>query len=119
MSEANLSSQVRALPGAGFFPVRYTFIQLALGALLVVAAFLKARQLIVANDWTWLQAAWLISGLVPRISWWVSAFTFIALGTFALFKTISGEADCGCFGAVRSPPWVAAVVDVLALLRAK
>lgn len=94
-----------------------------LGLILLVAAALKGRQLLVepvASNSLWTSrpililqvefelalGIWLLSGLFPKAAW------LVALGCFGLFslitflKGLTGAASCGCFGSVHVNPWV-------------
>jgi hypothetical protein len=61
---------------------------------------------------------WIISGLYPRLTRWLTALCFLVFFGSSLTKALSGEANCGCFGPVPINPWVTAAVDgfVLATL---
>ncbi len=101
----------------------FAVVRFLLGAVLLTAAALKAESLLMSPDWSFglvlfelTFAAWLFSGQYPAFAWWAAAGCF---GTFAMvagFKVLHGDADCGCFGVVRTPPWVALLIDVTALV---
>jgi hypothetical protein len=68
-----------------------------------------------AVAWELALGAWLLSGRAAPAAWLAS------VGTFGLFAAVSGYhgwvgvADCGCFGAIKTNPWVAFGIDVTAL----
>lgn len=107
-------------------------VAVGLGALLLTAAGLKLyglnvtavpqvgwfstpRVQVVAAVWELALGLWLLSGAY-RAGAWVAA-----VGTFTVFAAVSGyfgvigEANCGCFGVVRTSPWAAFSVDVAAI----
>ena len=107
----------------------YAVVRCALGAILLVAAALKAHQLAtqpLAEDSVFSSRAvltlwfeveivlglWLFSGLFPR------AALVAAMGCFSLFsavtgfKALSGEPSCGCFGVVEVSLWYTLILDV-------
>jgi Methylamine utilisation protein MauE len=108
--------------------VSFAVVRFLLGGILLTAAALKAELLFMSSAWPvmtwsfWLVlfelafAAWLFSGRLSAYAWWAAAGCF---GTFAIvagFKVLRGDADCGCFGVVETPPWVTFSLDVTALL---
>jgi hypothetical protein len=107
----------------------YDVVRIVLATVLLLAGGLKAHQLATepvigtgALDSRWLLMAtvefelffgiWLLSGILPKLTW------AAALGLFALFtcvsfyKAISGHATCGCFGRVPVNPWYTTTLDV-------
>ena len=48
---------------------------------------------------------WLIFGLLPRLTWLATVGLFTVFGGVSLYKALSGEASCGCFGAAQVNPW--------------
>jgi hypothetical protein len=105
-----------------------------LGLILLTAAALKSHQLatepvlgtgILNSRWLLIIGVevelffglWLVSGVLPRLSW---AMTLACFGVFtivSLSKALSGEATCGCLGS-RLPvnPWYMASFDFVAAL---
>jgi hypothetical protein len=62
----------------------------------------------------------LLSGILPRLTWALSLLCFGGFALISLYKGISGESTCGCFGRVPVNPWYTFTLDafaVLALLR--
>jgi hypothetical protein len=60
-------------------------------------------------------AVWLIGGRKRRATWWVVTAVFTVFAAAAIYGVWSGVASCGCFGRVKSPPWVSLVIDAAAL----
>jgi len=117
----------RAVPAWGFDVVR-----VVLGCILLTAAVLKGWQLAtepVANDtiftYRWSLTAqvevelflslWLLSGLYRRQVWWAALAGFAFFSCVTLYKGLSGEASCGCFGKVEVSPWYTLVLDLAAV----
>ena len=106
----------------------------ALGTLLIVAAALKAHQLLtepVANTDIWSYrpvlillvecelalGLWLLSGLLPRLAWLTALACFSFFCVVTLYKALTGAASCGCFGSVSVPPWITLLsIDLPAVL---
>ena len=105
-----------------------TLLRILLGVVLLLAAGMKVHELsttpyiaafpprwmmIVFTELEILFALWLL--FVPKnfekITWLatVGLFSFFALVT--LYKALSGEASCGCFGRVEINPWYTLVFD--------
>jgi hypothetical protein len=110
----------------------YDPIQRALGLTLMVAAVLKGYQLateptpevgvltsrwflIAVVEFEWAFGLWMISGLSPTVTRYGAIVCFATFACIALFKGLSGEQSCGCFGQVTVSPWSALVFDVLAV----
>jgi hypothetical protein len=107
-------------------------VRILLGLLLLAAAALKGHQLLTAPvtgrsvlesrgflvalvEVEFLLGVWLLSGLFRRAAWWAALACFSAFAPVALFKALSGERDCGCFGAVEVNPWLTAALDAAAV----
>ncbi len=106
----------------------YDVVRIALGLLLLTAAALKGHQLateptaetsLLTSRWLLIAVVefelffglWLLAGLYPRWTWRGALLCFGAFGSVSLWKAISGEASCGCFGRVPISPWQTLVVD--------
>jgi len=56
----------------------------------------------------------LLSGLYKRPVWLVTLVCFIGFSCVTLYKGLSGQASCGCFGKMEVSPWYTLIFDVLA-----
>lgn len=115
-----------ALP-VGQRPDWFPLVRNLLGAILVIAAGLKSGSdplmadailgvsymVLVLGELAF--AAWLFSGRQPAFSWWACIACFANFAIFAGYKVLIGDPDCGCFGAISSPPWVALAIDLTVL----
>ena len=104
-------------------------VRLLVAAVLLIAAVLKAHELLtrpVANQ-NLLSYRWSLSlqvlfevglglalalGVFRRLVWATTVGAFIFFCLITVSKALSGEASCGCFGAVQVNPWVTLVLDV-------
>ena len=94
-----------------------------LGVLLLAAAMLKGRQLLVEPSisnsiWPYrpfqiltveLELAigiWLLSGLFKKAAWIITVLCFSFFTLVSIYKAITGADSCGCFGPVSVNPWV-------------
>ncbi|MGO9110686.1 MAG: MauE/DoxX family redox-associated membrane protein [Thermoguttaceae bacterium] len=111
----------------------YDVVRIASALLLLVAATLKAYQLatepvlgtgILESRWflmatvqfELLLGVWLLSGLLPRLTWLAALACFSAFACVSLYKALSGYTTCGCFGKVEVSPWHTAILDVFVVL---
>ena len=111
----------------------FDVVRVILAVLLLIAAALKAYQLAtepVANDgifsYRWslifqvefeiVLGLWLLSGLHRRLAWFISIASFSLFSCVTLYKALSGEASCGCFGKVEVNPWYTLILDVVAVV---
>ena len=102
-----------------------------LAAILLVAAALKAHQ--AATDslaekdifpgWVILQVAfeiflgiWLLSGFYRRAVWLAALCCFYVFSCVTLYKALSGQHSCGCFGRVAINPWYTLALDIAAVI---
>jgi len=107
----------------------FDVLRVAVASLLLVAAVLKAQQLAtepVADNslltYRWALIAqvefeialglWLLSGLYRRLAWAVATTCFVGFCGVTLYKGVTGEASCGCFGRIRVNPWYTLLLDV-------
>jgi len=115
----------------------YDVVRIVLGLVLLSAALLKGHQLatepvaetgLLTSRWFLIGVVefelvfglWLWLGLYPRRTWQLALLCFSTFGCVTLYKALSGEATCGCFGRVPVNPWYTLVLDlaaVTALLR--
>ncbi len=110
----------------------YDVVRIVLGLVLLTAAALKGYQLatepvaetsLLTSRWFLIGAVefelffglWLWRGLYPRWTWPAALLCFSGFGCIALYKALSGEASCGCFGNVPVNPWYTFVLDVAAV----
>ena len=113
--------------GRGFDVVR-----IALAAILLAAAGLKAYQLatepvggkdifsfrwslIAQVEFEILLGVWLLSGLFKRPAWLAALACFAFFCCATLYKALSGAVSCGCFGKIEVSPWYTLVLDVCAV----
>lgn len=67
-------------------------------------------------EWEFVLGVWLISRLAPNVSWLLASVTFATFAVVSMRAGWIGVADCGCFGAIKTSPWVALAVDMVVLL---
>jgi hypothetical protein len=108
--------------------VSVSLVRFFLGGVLVAAATLKADSFLTsAASLPWYFAAALVfaelilagllfSGAMPLVTWWVTVFCFSCFALVASVKLWYGAVDCGCFGAIATPPWVALAIDLSAVV---
>jgi thiol-disulfide isomerase/thioredoxin len=53
---------------------------------------------------------WLVCGLFRKAGWLLGLIAFGGFIGITLFKGITGEASCGCFGVVKVNPWITLIV---------
>jgi hypothetical protein len=112
----------------------YAFVSRLLGFVLLLAGVLKgydAIGLLLASQFKvessqWVQPSlavlemlfgvWLIIGLYPHISWWLSSLYFVMHLGIAFDRAMAGEATCGCFGRFSPRPWNTFALDVVVLV---
>lgn len=129
MNERDSSIGQSNRQAASFVRCAFSFsrVRFLLGGILLAAASLKAELLFTSaagpfETWEFglvlfelVFAAWLFSRRLPSLAWWAATGCFATFAAVAAFKLLHGDADCGCFGVVRTPPWVALSIDVAAL----
>ena len=93
------------------------------GLFLIVASTLKVHQLITEpiiskgfwESWEFFLiqiplemglGLWLISGLFRKAGWLLGLIAYCGFIGVTLFKSLTGEASCGCFGVVKVNPWI-------------
>lgn len=112
-------------------------VRILVGGVLLLAASFKAYQLateptpetgLMTSRWfltavvefELLLGLCLIFGVFARAVWTAAIACFTLFTCVTLYKALSGEASCGCFGAVQINPWFTLALDVgivVALLR--
>ncbi len=111
----------------------YDFLRLALGVLLLTTAGLKGYQLasepvlgsgLLESRWFLIFVVefelffglWLLSGLLPKVTWAAALACFCMFTCISIYKAVSGHATCGCFGKVEVNPWLTAALDLFIIL---
>ena len=56
---------------------------------------------------------WLIFGMFPELTRLATIGLFTVFAGTSLYKALSGESSCGCFGAVQVNPWWTFALDVI------
>ncbi|MDR3110052.1 MAG: hypothetical protein LBU65_10275, partial [Planctomycetaceae bacterium] len=114
---------------AGFTACRWTFVRFFIIAVLLTAATFKAWQLatvsvlgegllhsrllnVLVVEFEIFFSFWLITGLLPKLTWLASIVLFSAFTIVSLLKAVTGETSCGCFGNVTVNPWITALFDL-------
>jgi hypothetical protein len=107
--------------------VSISLVRFFLGGVLLVAAVLKADSFLSSSTslpWYFMAAfvfaelilaGLLFSGAMPLVTWWATALCFSCFALVASVKLWRGAVDCGCFGAIATPPWVALTIDLSAV----
>lgn len=107
--------------------VSISLVRFCLGGVLLVSAALKADTFLTSSaslPWCFtaalvfaelMLAGLLFSGAMPLVTWWATVLCFSCFAFVAGAKLWRGAVDCGCFGAVATPPWVALAIDVSAV----
>jgi hypothetical protein len=110
----------------------YTAVRTVLAAILIGAAVLKGHQLatepvlgsgllssrvflITLVELEWLFGVWLVAGMYPKWTWRVAVGCFGLFACVSLYKGLSGDASCGCFGRVTVSPWWTLTMDLAAV----
>jgi hypothetical protein len=57
-------------------------------------------------------ALWLLCGVYPHLARWATLMAFGLFAVISLARAVSGEASCGCLGALRVSPWVTLAFDL-------
>ncbi|MDR3108511.1 MAG: hypothetical protein LBU65_02315, partial [Planctomycetaceae bacterium] len=108
---------------------RWVLMRFTVAMIILIAAGLKFQQLITVPllgegllNARWFNVlvvgfelffgTWLIFGMLPKLTWLASVGLFSVFSSVSLYKAISGETSCGCFGAVTVNPWVTSVFDI-------
>ncbi len=119
---------VEGVPREGW----YVLVRYSLGLLLVVAAGLKAYELVAfpvsrggflqaplflvaVIQFEFLLGFWLFAGVFLRTSWIVAVFCFASFTVVTLVRALEGATSCGCFGRVVVNPWITLSVDSVAV----
>jgi hypothetical protein len=125
-----MGSPAAHLGRVGFTP--YDAVRVILGLILLTAAALKGHELatepvaetsLLTSRWFLIGVVefelffglWLCCGLYSRRTWQAALLCFNAFACVSLYKAISGEATCGCFGRVPVNPWYTFILDLTAV----
>ena len=117
----------------GFRVAGYDVLRIVLGSILIVAAGLKCYQLgsgpvaesglltsrwflILVVEFEFLFALCLLVGVCRHLVWMGAVACFAVFACVSCYKAVSGDASCGCFGAVRVSAWWTFCSDAVALL---
>jgi len=73
--------------------------------------FSNYRVLAIGVEFEIVLGLWLLSGARTRLSWMAAAAAFAGFSIVSLYKGISGEVSCGCFGSVEISPWYTLIMD--------
>ena len=57
-------------------------------------------------------AVWLLFGLLPKLTWAATVGLFSVFASVSLFKAVSGESSCNCFGSATVNPWLTSFLDL-------
>jgi hypothetical protein len=108
----------------------WNLVRFFVALILLVAASLKAYQLatepvlgdgllharwfnVFVVEFELFFGTWLIFGMLPKLTWLASVVLFSAFTIVSLFKAVTGETSCGCFGNVTVNPWITAAFDMV------
>jgi hypothetical protein len=112
--------------------VLFRYLDVVLGAVLVLAGALKAQQLLADPSvgrasglprWLLLGASafelafgcWMLAGLVRRPTRWLALGWFTSLAAVSLAQAVGGAPSCACFGELHIHPWLMFSFDVAAV----
>lgn len=113
--------------------LRFRHVSIVLGLLLVAAAALKARGMVLdslsqtsifsSQQFEILGSVveaslglLLLSGYWQRWAWTLALGLFSFLGAISLYLILAGQKSCDCFGPLKTSPFVALSVDAVAIL---
>jgi hypothetical protein len=65
--------------------------------------------------WEFILGGLLLFNYYRSIAWYCATLTFFAFLLVSLWLIVLGQANCRCFGAIKTSPWIALSVDVCAL----
>lgn len=111
---------------------RFSFAQFrfVIAAIVLTAAVAKAWQLattpplgevllharwfnILVVEFELLFGTWLIFGLLPKLTRLATIGCFSVFAAVSLYKALSREVSCGCFGAIAVNPWLTMCFDMI------
>ena len=108
------------------------YLDVGLGAVLVLAGALKGQQLLTdpsvgratgfprevligAAVFELAFGCWLLAGLYRRLSRWIALAWFTCLAAVALAQALGGAPSCACLGELHTHPWLMFSFDVVAV----
>jgi hypothetical protein len=108
------------------------YLDVVLGAVLVLAGVLKGQQLVTDPSWGRVSGfprellmgaaafelalgCWLLAGVYRRITRWIALAWFTSLAAAVLAQEIGGAPSCACFGELHTHPGQIFVFDVAAV----
>jgi hypothetical protein len=111
----------------------YDVIRVLLGLILSLAAAFKGYELatepvtgsgVFDSRWSLIVVVevelalglWLLSGMHPRETRWGTLVCFAAFAVVSLYKALSGEDSCGCFGKLSISPWYTLIFDAFVIV---
>ena len=82
----------------------------------VLAPLLHSRTFLIGIvEFELLLGLLLLSGILPRLTWAASLLCFGGFALASLYKALSGDASCGCFGKLPVNPWYTVGLDSVAV----
>jgi uncharacterized membrane protein YphA (DoxX/SURF4 family) len=118
--------------GRAALTVWHRYLNVLLGAVLVLAGVLKAQQLLTdpsvgrasgiprelligASAFELAFGCWLLAGLYRRLTRWLALGWFTSLAAVVLAQALGGAPSCACFGELHAHPWLMFAFDVAAV----
>lgn len=65
--------------------------------------------------WEFVLGSLLVLGAFRPLPWILAIGTFFAFAVVSGYLGLIGQANCGCFGAIKASPWAAFAVDIVAV----
>ena len=124
MNQSHLDLEKQSFLKIGAFG----FVRRLLGGILLIAATLKGYSLLsdgpanslismaLLTEFEFIFGLWLLTSLAPRASWVACLLIFGSFAGIAVAKMWLNAGNCGCIGKNSLPPWVAAAIDLAALI---
>lgn len=102
------------------------FVMICAGTLLIVASILKYLELLNVYIPSWKEkgvweswefflvqipaefclGVWMVSGIFRKAGWLIGTLCYIFFVGVTLFKGLTGQTSCGCFGQIHINPWI-------------
>ena len=107
-------------------------LRIGIALILLTASVLKAYQLatvpllgeglfharwsnILVVEFELIFGIWLLFGQLPRLTWLATVGCFSIFTAVSLYKTVLGEANCGCWGMVEVDPRITVAFDLVVI----